>query len=144
MKIKDDISVEMPDVCFPLVGSLPHLSELVFLINMDDGCNKVGVWCFETKQEKYERWKGKPLNSSTPRDQITIKSLNHFLVCSGCDKIISLHAQHRFTFKTVNIFLLAEHTQKFVWRMLSVRWNCFPICSACSCYNFRIYSKIPN
>ncbi len=57
--------------------------------------------------------------------------LNHFLVCSGCDKIISPYAQHRCTVhvKTVNIFPLAEHTRKLVLRMLSVRWNGFLVCS---------------
>ncbi len=49
--------------------------------------------------------------------------------------------------KTVNIFPLAEHTRKFVRRMLSVRWNRFLVCSVCdkivstyaqpwACYNF--------
>jgi hypothetical protein len=48
--------------------------------------------------------------------------LKHFLVCSGCDKIISPYAQHRCTVhvKIVNIFPLAEHTRKFIRRMLSV------------------------
>ncbi len=33
--------------------------------------------------------------------------------------------------KTAQILLLAEHARKFVLRMLSVRWNCFLICSVC-------------
>jgi hypothetical protein len=57
--------------------------------------------------------------------------LNHFLVCSGCDKIISLYAQHSCTVKTDKIFPLAEHTKKFVRRMFSVRWNCFLVWSVC-------------
>ncbi len=57
--------------------------------------------------------------------------------------------------KTVNIFLLAKHTQKFVRRMLSVRRNRFLVCSVCdkiiSLYAQRAHamifensSKIPN
>ncbi len=57
--------------------------------------------------------------------------------------------------KTVEIWTLAEHTQKFVKCILSVRWNCFLICSVwdkiVSMYAqhgyaiiFENYSKIPN
>ncbi len=59
--------------------------------------------------------------------------LNHFLVCLGCDKIISPYAKHTVPVhvKTDNIFPLAEHTRKFVRRMLSVRWIRFLVCSVC-------------
>jgi hypothetical protein len=81
---------------------------------------------------------------------------DHFLVCSGCDKIISPYTQHKIVHvKTVNIFPLAEHTRKFVRRMLSVRLNRFLVCSVSdkivSAYAqhahaiiFENYSKIPN
>jgi hypothetical protein len=57
------------------------------------------------------------LYSSRPR----YSTFKHFRVCTGCDKSfprmlnIAVHA------KTVNIFPLAEHTRKFVQRMLSLR-----------------------
>jgi hypothetical protein len=54
-----------------------------------------------------------------------------------------------------NIFSLAEHTRKFVWRMLSVRLNSFLVCSVCNkivsanaqhalAIIFKNYSKIQN
>ncbi len=47
--------------------------------------------------------------------------LNHFLICSGCDKSFPRMLSIPVHLKTVNIFLLAEHKRKFLWRMLSVQ-----------------------
>jgi hypothetical protein len=54
--------------------------------------------------------------------------LNHLLVCSGCDKIISPYAQHTVAVhvKNVKIFSLVELTRKFVRRMLIVHKKPFP------------------
>jgi hypothetical protein len=60
---------------------------------------------------------------------------NHFRVCSVCDEIVSAYAQRAMKsfpcllsmrsdvhVKTVKISSHTEHTQKFVRRMLSMRW----------------------
>ncbi len=86
---------------------------------------------------------------------------NPFRVCSASDEICSAYAQCVMKFvqrilsmdvhvKTVHILPLAEHARKFVPCVLSVRWNCFLVCSVCNkivstyaqyvhcaCYNFQ-------
>jgi hypothetical protein len=72
------------------------------------------------------------------------KQWNHFCTCSASDEIVSTYAQQAMKLfssmlsmrldvhvKTAEIWTLAEHTQKFVWPILSVRWNCFCVCSVC-------------
>jgi hypothetical protein len=67
---------------------------------------------------------------------------NPFGVCSARDEIRSAYAQCEMKFvpcmlsmdlhvKTVHILPLADHAQKFVPRMLSMRWNRFLLRSVC-------------
>jgi hypothetical protein len=80
----------------------------------------------------------KKLYSIRPR----YSTFEHFRACSACDEISSMYAQCVIKFvlhmlrldctcKNVHILPLAEHAQKFVPRMLSLRWNRFRVCSAC-------------
>ncbi len=66
-------------------------------------------------------------------------------------KLMTHHAFGCPCNKTFNIWTLDKHARKFVQHRLSMqwkrfrlcsakRWNCFHICSATACYNFR---KIP-
>ncbi len=75
-------------------------------------------------------------------DSAEIFDLKHFRACSARDEIRSAYAQCAMKFfphmlsinlhvKTVHILPLAEHTRKFIPRMLSVRWNRFFVCSVC-------------
>ncbi len=70
--------------------------------------------------------------------------MKSFHVCSACGEIISVYAQRAMKsfprlpsmrsdvhVKTVKISSHTEHTQKFVRRMLSTRWNPFLVCTAC-------------
>jgi hypothetical protein len=112
---------------------LPHLSELVFLINMDDGCNKVCVWCCETKQEKYERWKGKPLNSNPPRDQITIKTPSPKRRLYKCLKIHKHEIFNTFFAETKSLWSQGPVTRDFL-KSYSIRpryltFKHFRVCS---------------
>ncbi len=75
---------------------------------------------------------------------------NSFRVCSACDEIVSAYAQHAFGCPCKNCSnfnagwayeiihsAYAQCVMKSFPRMLSVRQNCFHVCSACACYNFR-------